>query len=97
MDYTGHNIEANFLRLLSETKYAHDLKENHVENRYTVKEVIGAGWLSKRDVVRTIGIFDPVYFMYYNDTDDCRRVDHGGRALASVSNSIVYHHHTLIP
>lgn len=38
-----------------------------------------------------IGLFDPSYFMYYEDSDFCRRARDNGHRIVCVCDAIVYH------
>lgn len=47
--------------------------------------------LIRRDTLRTVGLFDPGYFFYFDDWDYCERVRRAGRTIRYVPTSVVYH------
>ena len=54
--------------------------------------VIGAAFMIKRELLDEIGLLDPIYFIYYEDTDMCYRAKKWGYKVAYVPGAIVYHH-----
>lgn len=56
---------------------------------YTTK---GAAMLIRKEVIkRTMGLFDPEYFLYFEETDFCHRVWLAGYKVMYVPLGIVYH------
>ena len=47
---------------------------NHSHRPISVKFISGADLMVKKSVLDTIGGFDPNYFLYFEDTDLCRRI-----------------------
>ncbi len=60
-------------------------------NNLIVDEVAGSSLLIERKILQKIGIFDPHYFCYYNDTDLCIRAGKAGYKIAITLNSIIWH------
>jgi hypothetical protein len=56
-----------------------------------VDYVTGCGMLIRRQVFSTIGLFDPRYFMYYEDADFCRRAAKAGFAIVCVLAARMWH------
>ncbi|HXF69363.1 MAG TPA: glycosyltransferase family 2 protein [Thermoflexus sp.] len=56
-----------------------------------VDYVTGCGMLIRRDVFLTIGLFDPSYFMYYEDADFCRRAVKAGFSIGCVPAARMWH------
>ena len=54
--------------------------------------VIGAAFMIKRELLNEIGLLDPIYFAFYEDTDICYRAKKFGYKVAYVPSAIVYHH-----
>ena len=52
---------------------------------------LGAALVTRRDVISEIGLFNPRYFLNYEETDFCWRVRLSGRKVAVVLSSKVYH------
>lgn len=53
----------------------------------------GACLVTSRQVLDTVGGFDPGYFLYYEDTDWCRRVSHAGYQLHHVPSAEIVHYY----
>jgi len=52
----------------------------------------GAAIVVRRDVIKKIGLFDPSYFMYYEETDLCWRIWLSGYKVVVIPDAIVYHY-----
>jgi GT2 family glycosyltransferase len=51
----------------------------------------GAAIIVRRKVLEEVGIFDPDYFLYYEETDLCWRIWLKGYKVVYIPNSIIYH------
>lgn len=51
----------------------------------------GAAIALKKEVLEEVGLFDPSYFTYYEDTDLCWRIRLAGYNIVLVSTATVYH------
>ena len=56
-----------------------------------VDYVTGCGMLIRRQVFSVIGLFDPQYFMYYEDADFCRRAAKADFAIVCVPAARMWH------
>lgn len=56
---------------------------------------IGCAVLVKTDVIRKVGLLDPRFFMYYEETDWCRRIRSAGYRILYVPQGYVKHKATL--
>ena len=52
----------------------------------------GACLMTSRQILDTVGGFDPGYFLYYEDTDWCRRVSYAGYQLHHVPGAEIVHY-----
>jgi GT2 family glycosyltransferase len=52
----------------------------------------GAAIIVRRNVIEKIGLFDPVYFIYYEETDLCWRIWLAGYKVAVIPEAVVYHY-----
>jgi len=57
-----------------------------------VFSVAGAAMLLKRKMLQEVGLFDPMYFLYYEDFDLCWRARLLGWKCYYVSSAVIYHH-----
>lgn len=55
--------------------------------------VSGAYMLIRKEIIDRIGLFDPEIFMFFEDTDLCRRVRSAGYNVYFVPGSKIYHYH----
>ena len=53
--------------------------------------VEGSCFAVKRGVIEEVGLLDPIYFMYYEEIDYCRRVTAHGYDVALVPRSRIHH------
>ena len=54
--------------------------------------VCGASFMVKREVIELVGLLDPIYFMYYDDTDWSYRIRRNNFRVVYVPRAITYHH-----
>lgn len=54
-------------------------------------KVEGCCMLLKTDVIKEVGVFDPVYFAYWEETDLCMRIHNKGFKLLYVPKSVIWH------
>ena len=62
------------------------------ERNREVDWVTGAYLWIRADVLRRLGGWDSSIYMYYEDTDLCRRVRDAGLAVRYIHSSTIYHH-----
>lgn len=55
----------------------------------------GCAILVKSEVFREVGLFDPAYFMYFEDCDLSLRVRHAGYTIVYVPRAMAWHKHPL--
>ncbi len=85
--YEGNSYDQNFDRLL------HGCPKGQI---IEVPRVIGAALLVKRQVFETVGLFDPIYFAYFEETDFCRRARLRGFRAVVVPAGRIHHWHGLL-
>ncbi len=71
--------------------YCRDLDETQTAK---VDWVVGACLVVRRAVLQAVGGFDPRFFMYFEETDWCRRIREAGWDVAYVPAAEVLHHHS---
>jgi len=57
-----------------------------------VDYVFGTAMLIRKNVLEEIGLFDELFFMYYEDMDFCLRARKAGYKIYYVPAAVVYHH-----
>ncbi len=67
----------NLARFFPKTRMIDDMSWDHASTR-ECDWVPGCYYLIRREVVKEIGLFDPRYFLYYEEVDHCRTVRAAG-------------------
>jgi GT2 family glycosyltransferase len=65
-----------------------DKKYDHSIRLYTAK---GACMLFRKSVIDKVGLFDPDFFAYFEETDFCHRVLIAGYKILYIPDSVIYH------
>lgn len=68
-----------------------DKDKNRIE---PVDWLVGAFWIIRRSILKRTGVFDPRYFLFFEDVDLCRRVWLQGYKVVYVPATSALHHHT---
>lgn len=96
-NYDGTALDENFEKILRKhEKYSADYEKNQIGKLYEVKEVIGAAIVISRKLCEKVGLFDPLYFCYAEEFDLCRRARFHGFKIGIVTDSKVFHWHSLV-
>ena len=66
------------------------LEWDHAEDR-AVDQVMGAFLMIRRDLFRSLGGFDPRFFVYWEDADLCERARAAGFAVRHVAGAVARH------
>jgi len=53
--------------------------------------ITGCAMLIKREVINKIGLLDPLYFAYYEDSDCCFRAKKAGYEIRIIPESVIWH------
>ncbi|MFH1985705.1 MAG: glycosyltransferase family 2 protein [Pseudomonadota bacterium] len=93
MDYDGSNVDENFAKLYKFKSVIDLFNKIQSNESFEVDTVIGAAMLFRSDVFNTIGVFDPIYFLYHEEGDLCRRAKFHGFQIHVIHNAVVYHRH----
>ena len=96
MTYDGSKVDPAFEILLKSSKsFQDDVKLNRtLKNSYDVDTIIGAAILFRMATLETIGLFDPLYFLYHEEGDLCRRARYHGFQIHFVPSALISHWHT---
>lgn len=94
LDYQGNGIDQLFFQHIREDmSLVSDAFFWQLQDLYEVQFVNAAVWLVSQRVFRKVGGFDPLFFMYGEDQDYCRRVLYHGFKIAFSPKAKAYHWH----
>lgn len=93
MNYDGSQIDPHFRRLYNFKSDTIDFIEDPFKGSLEVDTVIGASMLFRATVIQTIGGFDPIFFLYHEEGDLCRRAKYHGFQIHIIPKAVVYHKH----
>lgn len=85
MDFAMSQIYRKF-------RYGTNSQFNHTAQPLDVAMITGADLMISRHVWNECGGFDPIFFMYYEDADLCRRVRQLGYRVVNVPTAHVIHY-----
>lgn len=71
--------------------YGRNVTFNHTGRDLDVAFIVGADLMIRRTLAEQLGLFDTAFFMYYEETDLCRRVKDLGYAVRSVPAARICH------
>jgi GT2 family glycosyltransferase len=92
--YQGKMIDPSFLSFIKDDiDLISDAFLGRMQELYEVNFVNAAVWVVSRQVLEKVGGFDPVYFMYGEDIDYCRRAQFHGFKVGLSPRAIAYHWH----
>ena len=94
LNYDGTTIDPYFISYMSaDPAMISDLYFQRSKTIYEVPFVNAAAWLVSRGVFEKAGGFDPLFFLYGEDTDYCRRIRRHGFKLGIVPATTANHAH----
>lgn len=93
MNYDGSRIDPHFVKLYNLKSDFMDINDLVNKDSFEVDTVIGASMLFRADVIQTIGYFDPIFFLYHEEGDLCRRAKYHGFQIHIIPKAVVYHKH----
>ena len=94
--YDFTKIESFFIKwyLTQCPDLLNDALNNNLKTKYEVQYISGACFAIRSNFIQKYGFFDPIYFMYAEDEDLCRRVKYLGYKIVIVPNAKFAHYHT---
>lgn len=78
-------------RLLSRLRFGRNGLFNHTGHTIEVGFIAGADLMIPRQVLDSVGPFDPDFFMYYEETELCRRIAKATYRIVSVPEAKIIH------
>jgi GT2 family glycosyltransferase len=89
-DYQGDNFESDFGSLIHQE---HPSRLWEKAEFVPTNRIIGAAVLLRLSTIRRIGLFDPIYFIYAEEEDLCRRALSHGYKVGITPLTRIYHGH----
>jgi N-acetylglucosaminyl-diphospho-decaprenol L-rhamnosyltransferase len=83
-------VNTGFDRFFPNTRLVDDMKWDHSRIR-ECDWVPGCYYLTRKQLVEQIGLFDPRFFLYYEEVDHCRRAHQAGWKVYFYPNTEVVH------
>lgn len=94
LDYEGTRVDQFFLNYIGEnSQLISDAFLGKLQGIYELTFVNAAAWLLSRQLLEEVGGFDPLFFMYGEDSDFCRRTRFHGYKIGVVPTAFAYHWH----
>ena len=78
------------MRLSPKTRLVDDMSWDHNSIR-ECDWVPGCFYLIRREVIQRVGLFDPIYFLYYEEVDHCRTLQNAGWKVIYFPSTQVVH------
>lgn len=88
-----NSIGSNFIKFyLSQCpEIVSDSLYRTIKLYYQVNSISGACFAIRTSTIKSVGLFDPLYFMYFEDDDLCRRIRYINKKIVIVTNAKVMH------
>ena len=83
-----NNLTAHIMSYCMDKQFYNNLRNKHFGY---VSYVIGADMMIRREDIEKYGLFDPSFFMYFEETDLSRRYKKYGRKSAIIDSSKIIH------
>lgn len=91
----GNKLDQNFSNYVNynanEDFYSDFVLNKHKRQVYAVPFVNAAGWLLSKEILKTVGGFDPLFFHYGEDDNYCQRARYHGYKIGVVPNAFLKH------
>ena len=84
-------INTLFAKLPSKFIYGKNEEYNHTNKPLLVKYITGADLMVRKNVLDDVGLFDPRFFMYFEETELCHRFWENKYAIMSIPNAKIIH------
>lgn len=71
--------------------YGKKFVQKNYKDSYEIFSAYGACFLARKNVIEKVGLFDPDYFAYFEETDFCHRVWLNGYKIMIYTKPFIYH------
>ncbi len=98
MTYDGSQIDPAFETLFQDNKLTiNDIRKKRFKGRtFQVNSVVGAAMFIRTELFKVVGFFDPLFFLYHEEGDFCRRARYHGFQIHIIPDAEIMHWHTLL-
>ncbi len=96
-DYEGHNIDPLSMRKLTHNKEFRDVDypNNDFQDKvYEVSSLFGTALFFHKSIFLKVGLFDPLFFLYHEESDFFQRAFYHKKRMAIATSSKINHWHT---
>lgn len=96
-DYSGNEIDSNLSNILNKNiQYQKDKDTGDLKESYKATSAIGGCMMINANVIKKIGLLDPIYFLCAEDSDLARRIIFHGYKIVVAMKSKVMHWHRIL-
>jgi GT2 family glycosyltransferase len=94
--YDNDDFDRNFLQILEVTPgFIQDSWNRTVRPWYVTETGSGAALMARRSFFESVGVIDPMFFMYFEEIDLLRRGRFHGHKIAVSTRAIIHHYNHL--
>jgi len=92
-DYEGDKLDLDFVGFTGKNQELNNdlVFKKPLKDFYLVTGILGACFCVKKEVFLSIGLLDPFYFMYHEESDFCRRAKMKGFGVALATKAVFFH------
>jgi hypothetical protein len=95
-NYENDRFDRNFLQILEATPdFVQDAWDGRIKPWYETTTGSGAALMARRSFYESVGVIDPVFFMYFEEIDLIRRGRYHGHKSAFSTRGIIHHYNRL--
>lgn len=87
----GAELSSLLCHIPEKLRYGRNVTFNHTRHALDVAFIVGADLMIRRSLAEELGLFDTSFFMYYEETDLCRRVKDAGFKVRSLPSARICH------
>ncbi len=91
----GNRLDVNFSNYVAYKNnpdfYSDFVLNKPLQETYEIPFVNAAGWLLSKDILETVGGFDPIFFHYGEDDNYCQRAKYHGFKIGIVPTTFLQH------
>ena len=88
---TAGFIVSDFWISLNPIGYGQPWQDNHYPDVFDISFASGTAMMTRRELIQNVGLFDPKYFWFYDDTYFSFKTWISGKRVVTVSRSKIHH------